>query len=57
MTVAGEASISAEQAEEREVLEQVAQEQRLRVWNAFVESLTARYEVRVDWETIRTITG
>ncbi len=38
-------------------LEQMADEQRLRVWNAFVESLTARYEVRVDWQTIRTITG
>jgi peptidyl-prolyl cis-trans isomerase D len=38
-------------------LEQVADEQRLRVWNAFVESLTARYEVRVDWQAIRTITG
>jgi peptidyl-prolyl cis-trans isomerase D len=44
-------------AQKADFLEQVAQEQRLRVWNAFVESLTARYEVRVDWETIRTITG
>jgi len=38
-------------------LEQMANEQRLRVWNAFVESLTARYDVRVDWQAIRTITG
>ena len=38
-------------------LEQMAEEQRLRVWNAFVESLTARYDVRVDWQAIRTITG
>ena len=38
-------------------LEQMANEQRLRVWNAFVESLTARYDVRVDWKAIRTITG
>jgi hypothetical protein len=38
-------------------LEQMANEQRLRVWNSFVESLTARYDVRVDWQAIRTITG
>jgi peptidyl-prolyl cis-trans isomerase D len=38
-------------------LEQMANEQRLRVWNAFVESLTARYDVQVDWQAIRTITG
>jgi len=38
-------------------LEQMESEQRLRVWNAFVESLTARYDVRVDWQAIRTITG
>jgi peptidyl-prolyl cis-trans isomerase D len=38
-------------------LEQMENEQRLRVWNAFVESLTARYDVRVDWQAIRTITG
>jgi peptidyl-prolyl cis-trans isomerase D len=38
-------------------LEQMENEQRLRVWNAFVESLTARYDVRVDWRAIRTITG
>ena len=38
-------------------LEQMANEQRLKVWNAFVESLTARYDVRVDWQAIRAITG
>jgi hypothetical protein len=38
-------------------LEQMANEQRLRVWNSFVESLTERYDVRVDWQAIRTITG
>ena len=38
-------------------LEQMANEQRLKVWNAFVESLTARYDVRVDWQAIRVITG
>lgn len=37
--------------------EQVTSEQRLRVWNAFVASLTARYPVRVDWEAIRSVTG
>ncbi len=45
------------QAQKSGFLEQMANEQRLRVWNAFVESLTARYEVRVDWQAIRTITG
>jgi peptidyl-prolyl cis-trans isomerase D len=44
-------------AQKTDFLEQMAQEQRVRVWNAFVESLTARYEVRVDWQAIRTITG
>ncbi len=38
-------------------LEQIAGEQRARVWSAFVESLTARYDVRIDWQAIRTITG
>jgi peptidyl-prolyl cis-trans isomerase D len=37
--------------------EQMADEQRNRVWNAYVEGLTARYEVRVDWQAIRNITG
>jgi parvulin-like peptidyl-prolyl isomerase len=44
-------------AQKTDFLEQMAQEERLRVWNAFVESLTGRYEVRVDWQAIRTITG
>ncbi len=44
-------------AQKSDFLEQMANEQRVRVWNAFVESLTARYEVRVDWQAIRTITG
>jgi peptidyl-prolyl cis-trans isomerase D len=38
-------------------LEQIEDEQRSRVWSAFVESLTARYDVRIDWQAIRTITG
>jgi peptidyl-prolyl cis-trans isomerase D len=38
-------------------LEQVAGERRMRVWSSFVENLTARYEVKVDWQAIRTITG
>jgi peptidyl-prolyl cis-trans isomerase D len=37
--------------------EQVTNEQRLRVWNAFVARLTDRYPVRVDWEAIRSVTG
>ncbi len=37
--------------------EQVTNEQRVRVWNAFVASLTERYPVRVDWEAIRSVTG
>jgi peptidyl-prolyl cis-trans isomerase D len=37
--------------------EQMADEERNRAWNAFVESLTGRYEVRVDWQAIRNITG
>jgi peptidyl-prolyl cis-trans isomerase D len=37
--------------------EQVQNEQQLRVWNAFVAGLTAKYDVRVDWQAIRTITG
>jgi peptidyl-prolyl cis-trans isomerase D len=37
--------------------EQVTSEQRLRVWNAFVASLTERSAVRVDWEVIRSVTG
>jgi peptidyl-prolyl cis-trans isomerase D len=37
--------------------EQVVNEQRLRVWNAFVASLTPRYDVRVDWQAIRAVTG
>ncbi len=44
-------------AQKTDFLEQMANEERLKVWNAFVESLTARYEVRVDWQAIRTITG
>jgi peptidyl-prolyl cis-trans isomerase D len=44
-------------AQKKDFLDQIANEERLRVWNAFVESLTARYEVRVDWQAIRTITG
>jgi peptidyl-prolyl cis-trans isomerase D len=44
-------------AQKPDFLEQMANEERLKVWNAFVESLTARYEVRVDWQAIRTITG
>jgi len=44
-------------AQKPDFLEQMANEQRLRVWSAFVESLTARYDVRVDWQAIRTITG
>jgi hypothetical protein len=38
-------------------LEQMENERRLRVWNSFVENLTARYDVRIDWQAIRTITG
>jgi peptidyl-prolyl cis-trans isomerase D len=37
--------------------EQVTSEQRVRVWNAFVASLTERYPVRVDWDAIRSVTG
>jgi len=37
--------------------EQVRSEQRLRVWNAFVASLTPRYDVQVDWQAIRAVTG
>jgi peptidyl-prolyl cis-trans isomerase D len=37
--------------------EQMADEQRNRVWSAYVESLTDRYEVRVDWQAIRNLTG
>lgn len=37
--------------------EQITNEQRSRVWNAFVASLTERYPVRVDWEAIRSVTG
>lgn len=37
--------------------EQVRNEHQLRVWNSFVAGLTAKYDVRVNWETIRTITG
>ncbi len=44
-------------AQKTDFQEQMANEERLKVWNAFVESLTARYEVRVDWQAIRTITG
>ncbi|HSF18869.1 MAG TPA: SurA N-terminal domain-containing protein [Vicinamibacteria bacterium] len=37
--------------------EQILNEERLRVWNAFVSSLTSRYEVQIDWQTIRALTG
>ena len=37
--------------------EQILTEQRSRVWSAFVAKLQSRYEVEVDWQAIRVITG
>jgi peptidyl-prolyl cis-trans isomerase D len=37
--------------------EQLTDEQRFRVWNGFVSSLQSRYTIRVDWRTIRSLTG
>ena len=37
--------------------EQILSEQRSRVWSAFVAKLQSRYDVEVDWQAIRVITG
>jgi peptidyl-prolyl cis-trans isomerase D len=37
--------------------EQILSEQRSRVWSAFVAKLQSRYNVDVDWQAIRVITG
>jgi hypothetical protein len=37
--------------------EQIENEHRGRVWNAFVQNLTSRYDVRVDWQAIRSLMG
>lgn len=37
--------------------EQILTEQRSRVWSAFVQNLQSRYNVRIDWQAIRGITG
>jgi peptidyl-prolyl cis-trans isomerase D len=44
-------------AQKKEFEEQLLEEQRVRVWNAFVASLTPRYDVQVDWQAIRAVTG
>ena len=48
----------AEFAEQRSGFEeQLVNEQRLRVWNAYVTSLTARYDVTIDWQAVRSLLG
>ena len=37
--------------------EQILNEQRSRVWGAFVQNLQSRYNVQIDWQAIRGITG
>jgi peptidyl-prolyl cis-trans isomerase D len=37
--------------------EQIENEHRGRVWNSFVQNLTSRYDVRVDWQAIRSLMG
>lgn len=37
--------------------EQLANEQRSRVWGAFVTNLQSRYDVQIDWQAVRGITG
>ena len=37
--------------------EQMLNEQRSRMWGAFVASLQSRYNVEIDWQAIRGITG
>lgn len=37
--------------------EQLLDERRSRVWGAFVASLQSRYDVQIDWQAIRGITG
>lgn len=37
--------------------EQILNERRSRVWGAFVTNLQSRYDVQIDWQTIRGITG
>jgi len=37
--------------------EQILTEQRSRVWGAFVQNLQSRYNVEIDWQAIRSITG
>ena len=44
-------------AQKRDFERQLRDEQRSRVWGAFVAALQARYPVRVDWKAIRAITG
>lgn len=37
--------------------EQMLNERRLRAWNAFIASLQSRYDVQVNWQSLRGLTG
>lgn len=44
-------------AQKADFTQQILNEQKLRVWNAYVASLESRHDVRIDWQAIRSLTG
>jgi len=49
---------AADFSDEKESFEQqLLNERRSRIWGAFVANLQSRYDVQIDWQAIRSITG
>ena len=45
------------EAQKADFEQQMLNERRLSAWNAFVASLQSRYDVQVDWQSLRSLTG